>query len=66
MEDLASLEGRSTGEIARELNRQGFPTRSGADWSHTGPMAPVITSLAAGMWNFSLSRSNRYDDATTE
>ena len=31
----SALAGHSSGEIARELNRQGVPTRSGADWSHT-------------------------------
>ncbi|WP_427115604.1 recombinase family protein [Pseudarthrobacter scleromae] len=31
----SALAGRTTGEIARELNRQGVPTRSGAEWSHT-------------------------------
>lgn len=31
----SALAGRTTGEIARELNRQAVPTRTGAEWSHT-------------------------------
>mgnify|MGYP000391824975 CR=1 FL=1 len=31
----SALAGRTSGEISRELNSQGVPTRTGADWSHT-------------------------------
>ncbi len=65
----SALAGHTTGDIARELNRQGIPTRSGADWSHTVIRRmlrnPALTT-GEHRWGFIGKMGTRYTKTQTD
>ena len=63
------LDGQTSGEIARELNRRNVPSRTGAEWSHTVVRRmlrnPALTN-GEHRWGFTGNADGRYFKTATD